>query len=144
MVSIYLQFLNSHHNTNRLQRRKLKSLNKRCPSLLKVSACMVLVLWGMIWRKVLAFLDCNFSETIIYCQCLNVLNQSLSRLVFAGLAIIVKYEADLAKLVAERQELTNAEKLLDLPITVYPEIISIQKDITGLRLIYDLYKAQKV
>lgn len=54
------------------------------------------------------------------------------------------YEADLSKLVAERQELTNAEKLLDLPITLYPEVISIQKDMKGLRQIYDIYKAQKV
>lgn len=54
------------------------------------------------------------------------------------------YEADLAKTVAARQELTNAEKLLDLPVTVYQEIISMQKDMKGLRQIYDLYKAQQV
>lgn len=54
------------------------------------------------------------------------------------------YEADLAKVVAEQQELANAEKLVDLPVNVYPEVISIQKDLKGLRQIYDVYKAQKV
>lgn len=54
------------------------------------------------------------------------------------------YEADLAKVVAEQQELANAEKLLDLPVSVHPEVISIQKDMKGLRQIYDVYKAQKV
>lgn len=55
-----------------------------------------------------------------------------------------KYEADLAKVVAGRQELANAEKLLDQPVTMYPEVISMQKDMKGLRQIYDVYKAQKV
>lgn len=55
-----------------------------------------------------------------------------------------KYEADLAKTVARWQELTNAEKLLDLPVTAYPEVASIQKDMRALRQIYDIYNAQKV
>lgn len=54
------------------------------------------------------------------------------------------YEADLAEVVAERQELANAEKLLDLPLTLYPDVISIQRDMNGLRQIYKVYKAQKV
>lgn len=54
------------------------------------------------------------------------------------------YEADLAKVVAEQHELVNAEKLLDLPVIVYPEVISIQENMKSLRQIYDLYKAQQV
>lgn len=57
---------------------------------------------------------------------------------------MTKYEAELAKIVAGRQDLANAEKLLDLTVTVYPDIISMQKDMKGLRQIYDVYKAQKV
>lgn len=53
-------------------------------------------------------------------------------------------EAELAKIEAGRQELANAEKLFDLPITVYPELLSIHKDMRGLRKIFDVYKAQKV
>ncbi|XP_074525804.1 dynein axonemal heavy chain 10 [Halichoeres trimaculatus] len=60
-----------------------------------------------------------------------------------GLFIMGKYEADLAKLVAERQKLGNAEKLLDLQVTVYPEIVRMQKEMAGLRQIYDVYKALK-
>ncbi|XP_062273833.1 dynein axonemal heavy chain 10 [Scomber scombrus] len=60
-----------------------------------------------------------------------------------GLTIMGKYEAELSKIVAGRQDLANAEKLLDLTVTVYPDIISMQKDMNGLRQIYDVYKAQK-
>ncbi|CAJ1068269.1 LOW QUALITY PROTEIN: dynein heavy chain 10%2C axonemal [Xyrichtys novacula] len=60
-----------------------------------------------------------------------------------GFSILRKYEADLAKVVADRQELANAEKLLEIPITMYPEIMSMQKDLAGLRQIYDVFKAQE-
>lgn len=54
------------------------------------------------------------------------------------------YEADLAKIEASRQELSNAEKLFDLPITMYPELLNIQQEMSGLRQIYKIYKEQKV
>ncbi|XP_029296329.1 dynein heavy chain 10, axonemal [Cottoperca gobio] len=60
-----------------------------------------------------------------------------------GLTIMATYEEDLAKIVAGRQELANAEKLLDLPVTVYPDVIGMQKDMKGLRQIYGVYKAEK-
>ncbi|XP_055020703.1 dynein axonemal heavy chain 10 [Boleophthalmus pectinirostris] len=60
-----------------------------------------------------------------------------------GLMIMDSYEVELAKMVSQRQELTSAEKLLDLPVTVYPEVVSMQKDMRGLRMIYDIYRAQK-
>lgn len=55
-----------------------------------------------------------------------------------------KYEADLAKIVAGQQEITNAEKLLDLSVTTFPEVLSIKNDMNGLRQIFDIYKAQQV
>lgn len=54
------------------------------------------------------------------------------------------YEADLAKIEAGRQELANAEKLFDLPITMYPELLKIQQEMSGLRQIYKIYEEQKV
>lgn len=63
---------------------------------------------------------------------------------FAGLILLEKYEADLAKVVAAQQDLMDAEILLDLPVTAYPEVISIQESMKGLRQVYDLYTAQKV
>lgn len=62
----------------------------------------------------------------------------------AGLTIIGSYEADLAKIVVGQQKLANAEKLLDMPVSVYPKVIRMQKDMQGLRQIYEIYKAQKV
>ena len=44
----------------------------------------------------------------------------------------------------DRQELANAEKLFDLPITMYPELLQVQKEMTGLDKIYEIYKQQKV
>lgn len=43
-----------------------------------------------------------------------------------------------------RQELANAEKLFDLPITMYPELLKVQKEMSGLKAIYELYEALKV
>ncbi|XP_069379878.1 dynein axonemal heavy chain 10 isoform X1 [Paralichthys olivaceus] len=60
-----------------------------------------------------------------------------------GLSIMGTYEAELAKILGGHQELTNAQKLLDLPVSLYPELITMQKDMKGLRQIYDVYKAQK-
>uniref|UniRef100_A0A3Q2PNV9 Dynein axonemal heavy chain 10 n=1 Tax=Fundulus heteroclitus TaxID=8078 RepID=A0A3Q2PNV9_FUNHE len=57
--------------------------------------------------------------------------------------LMIPYEADLAKIEAERQELANAEKLLDLPVTMHQDATRIQKDMKGLRQIYDVYQAQK-
>ncbi|XP_077377243.1 dynein axonemal heavy chain 10-like [Festucalex cinctus] len=61
-----------------------------------------------------------------------------------GLSIMESYEAELSKMVEGRQELANAKKLLDLPVIAYPEIVSIQKDMNGFRLIYDIYRNLKV
>lgn len=61
-----------------------------------------------------------------------------------GLSIITTYEANLAKMVAEEAELANVANLLDLPVSVFPELFNIQMEMKALRQIYDLYKAQKV
>ncbi|CAL8343019.1 unnamed protein product [Lota lota] len=61
-----------------------------------------------------------------------------------GLAVMGKYEAELAKMESGRQQLANAEKLFDLSFTMYPELLQVQKDMKGLKLIYDTYKAQKI
>ncbi|CAL8247788.1 unnamed protein product [Merluccius merluccius] len=61
-----------------------------------------------------------------------------------GLAVMGSYEVELAKMESGRQVLANAEKLFDLSFTMYPELLQVQKDMTGLRLVYDTYKAQKI
>ncbi|XP_067295015.1 dynein axonemal heavy chain 10 isoform X2 [Pseudorasbora parva] len=60
-----------------------------------------------------------------------------------GLEIMDTYEKELAKVEASRQELAKAEKLFNLPITMYPELLNVQKEMRGLRQIYEIYKSQK-
>ncbi len=54
------------------------------------------------------------------------------------------YETELDRVEASRQELAKAEKLFNLPITMYPELLNVQKEMKGLRQIYEIYKSQKV
>lgn len=61
-----------------------------------------------------------------------------------GLQILAAYEKELVKYEKNRQELANAEKLFDLPITMYPELLQVQKEMKGLGQIYNIYSAQKV
>lgn len=61
-----------------------------------------------------------------------------------GMDLLGSFERELGRHERSRQELANAEKLFDLPITMYPELLKVQKEMTGLRLIYELYEALKV
>ncbi|ERE76020.1 dynein heavy chain 8, axonemal [Cricetulus griseus] len=61
-----------------------------------------------------------------------------------SMELLGSFEKELAKHEKNRQELANAEKLFDLPITMYPELIKVQKEMTGLRMIYNLYESLKV
>lgn len=45
---------------------------------------------------------------------------------------------------SERQELAIAEKLFDLPITMYSDLQIIVKKMKGLESIYAIYNQQKV
>ncbi|XP_067910594.1 dynein axonemal heavy chain 10 isoform X6 [Heterodontus francisci] len=62
----------------------------------------------------------------------------------AGLEILGKFENEVEEFERNRQELANAEKLFDLPITMHPELVLLQKEMKGLRQIYDIYKAQRI
>ena len=55
-----------------------------------------------------------------------------------------QYKTEVEKQENERQELANAERLFDLPITMYPELLEVQKDMKGMDQIYNLYEEQKV
>lgn len=55
-----------------------------------------------------------------------------------------QYRVEVNKHEAERQELANAEKLFDLPITMYPDLQQVQKQMKGLEQIYALYEEQQV
>ena len=55
-----------------------------------------------------------------------------------------QYREEVDELELNRQELTNAEKLFELPITMYPELQKVQKEMVGLESIYTIYTEQKV
>ncbi|XP_014373608.2 dynein heavy chain 10, axonemal, partial [Alligator sinensis] len=61
-----------------------------------------------------------------------------------GLDLLGIFDKELDKLEKNRQELANAEKLFDLPITMYPDLMKAQNDMKGLKQIYEIYKSQKV
>lgn len=55
-----------------------------------------------------------------------------------------EFQAEYAKYENQRQELTNAEKLFDLPITLYPGLVEVDKELKNIARVYDLYEAQRV
>ena len=61
-----------------------------------------------------------------------------------GVDLLATFEKELMRHEKNRQELANAEKLFDLPITMYPELLKVQKEMSGLKMIYELYDALKV
>ncbi|CAF1153283.1 unnamed protein product [Adineta ricciae] len=59
-----------------------------------------------------------------------------------GLKLMKIYRDELTKIEAEKQELTNAEKLFNLPISSYPELYVVQKEMKNLEKLYQLYESQ--
>lgn len=62
----------------------------------------------------------------------------------AGIELLKKFHVEVDTRESERQELANAEKLFDLSITMYPELLEVQKVMKGLDQIYSLYDEQTV
>uniref|UniRef100_K7FM63 Dynein axonemal heavy chain 10 n=1 Tax=Pelodiscus sinensis TaxID=13735 RepID=K7FM63_PELSI len=60
-----------------------------------------------------------------------------------GLELLDVFDKELETHEKNRQELANAEKLFDLPITMYPDLLKMQKDMKGLKQIYEIYKLQR-
>ena len=61
-----------------------------------------------------------------------------------GIEILKQFREEVDNLEAERQELASAERLFDLSITMYPELLQVQKEMKGLEQIYGLYQEQTV
>jgi dynein heavy chain len=62
----------------------------------------------------------------------------------AGVDLMKKYTVELEEFEEKRLDFTNAEKLFELPITMYPALMKVQKDMKGLESIFTLYSQQKV
>ena len=58
--------------------------------------------------------------------------------------LLKEFKAKYAEYEQTRQELTNAEKLFDLPITGYPHLLEVEKELKSLSQVFELYEAQRV
>ncbi len=76
-----------------------------------------------------------------------VIRSSLFILLFllcAGVVLLKKFQELYAEQESQRQELTMAEKLFDLPITMYSDLAEVDKELRDLAKVYELYVAQRV
>ena len=64
--------------------------------------------------------------------------------VLVGVELLRIFEKEYAEMEKRRQELTNAEKLFDLQITMYPAIIEVDSELKNLAKIFKIYEDQKV
>lgn len=62
----------------------------------------------------------------------------------SGVTLMKEFQAEYMKYENQRQELTNAEKLFDLSITLYPGLVEVDKELKNMAKVYDLYEAQRV
>ncbi|KFO71450.1 Dynein heavy chain 10, axonemal, partial [Cuculus canorus] len=60
-----------------------------------------------------------------------------------GLELMAIFEKEVEKLEKNYQELGSAEKLFDLPLTVFPDLIKAQNDMKSLKQIYEIYELQR-
>lgn len=60
-----------------------------------------------------------------------------------GIKLLEKFQAQYTIFEKQRQELANAQKLFDLPITKYDDLIEVDTDLRNLTKVYELYHAQK-
>ena len=59
---------------------------------------------------------------------------------YTGAQLLEVFKAALAVLEKRQRELVLAEKLFDLPITMYSKMVKAQKELADLSRIYALYK----
>ena len=61
-----------------------------------------------------------------------------------GVKLLKEFQEEYAKYENQRQELSNAEKLFDLPITLYPGLVEVDRQLKNIASVYQLYEAQRV
>ena len=61
----------------------------------------------------------------------------------SGVELLKRFKEEFSNFEKERQELANAEKLFGLSITLYPELLDMEKELKGLDQIFSIYENQK-
>lgn len=72
-------------------------------------------------------------------SCLGIILCNVS-----GVELLKEFQDQYTVLEKERQELANAEKLFDLPITKFDGLIEVDRDLRNMDKVYELYEAQRV
>ena len=62
----------------------------------------------------------------------------------AGVSLLKQFQAQFSVHDRHRQELSNAQKLFDLPVTTYSDLIDVEKDLCNMAIVLNLYEAQRV
>ena len=65
-------------------------------------------------------------------------------MVIIGVKLLKDFQSRYSDYEKQRQELANAEKLFDLPITKYDDLIEVDLALRNLAKVYELYEAQRV
>ena len=60
-----------------------------------------------------------------------------------GLELLIEYKEIVAELNKKREELVLAEKLFNLPISTFKELVAIEEENKKLTILYDVYKQVK-
>ena len=61
-----------------------------------------------------------------------------------GVKLLKEFKGQYLIMEQQRQELTNAEKLFDLPITMYPDMIEVDRELKNIGRVFEIYENQKV
>ena len=69
--------------------------------------------------------------------------EDASSFFFIGVELLKRFKEEFGNFEKERQELANAEKLFGLSITLYPELLDMEKELKGLDQIFSIYENQK-
>ena len=69
---------------------------------------------------------------------------TISNFLLSGVELLKRFKEEFANFEKERQELANAEKLFGLSITLYPELLEMEKELKGLDQIFSIWENQKV
>ena len=92
--------------------------------------------------------SCNTKSVETDCYALLVLYPCTpkSSPTFSGVKLLKEFKVQYAEYERQRQELTNAEMLFDLPIILYPNLVEVDPDLKNITKVYELYdhEAQRV
>ena len=85
-------------------------------------------------------------SSVLLCIHISIhpINHFSIHLFVPGVQLFDLYQPQYIDKEKQRQELTNAEKLFDLPITMFPSMTEVDKELKNTEKVFEIYKDQKV